>query len=164
MLLTFIYSYDDIFRSVKQEASLYAERKTDTAGNSLFDELVFDEEYGILFRKHFFEAQAQVDTIVSAYLRDIPAGPEHFETQDFARDRDYILQLCMPDTFNAHMKRPVDIKIKQYLVDYFMYLWLRTKMPGDAEIYLFSASTLLPEIKSLLEKRTKNPRIKGRLF
>lgn len=59
-LLTFIYSHDDIFGSVKQESSLHSIRQTDKDGNPMFETLVFDEAYLIKFRELFFNAQAQI--------------------------------------------------------------------------------------------------------
>ena len=164
MIITFIFSWDDIFRSVKQESSLLAERKVDAAGNSLFNQLVFDEEYEILFKKLFLEAQAYIDDVASAYNKGIPVDADYLETQDFSKERDYIIQLNMPQSIMIQASKAADIKIKQFLVDYIMYVWLRTKLPNEAEIYSIAAQTLLPEIKSQQERRSRKPELKGRWF
>lgn len=163
-ILTFIYSGEDIFRSVKQEASLFAERQFDKDGNSLFNSFVFDEEYDILFKKLFFEAQAEVLSAVSAYFKGIPEDAEYFETQNFDKEKDLLIQLLMPDDFMIAMTKPVDIKIKQFIVDYILFLWLRTKSYNDANIYLQQANDSLGDVKSYLERRIRPLRRKGRLF
>lgn len=152
--LTFIYSHDNIFASVKQESSLLAIRRKDENGDGLFDQLVFDEAYLILFRELFFDAQAEVTPALSGYMKDIPVEFDFFETQDFSKDRNYIFYLFMPDDWNFHLYKPVDIKIKQFIVAYIMYRWLETKLPQEAVTYLERANSVLDDIKGLLNKRT----------
>jgi len=153
--LVFIYSHDNIFASVKQESSHLAIRKKDETGESLFEQLVFDEAYLILFRQLFFDAQAEVTPALSGYMKDIPVEAEFFETQDFSENRDYTFNLLMPDDWNFHLTRPVDIKIKQFIVAYIMWRWLETKLPQEAAAYLARATSVLDEAKALLNKRTK---------
>jgi len=162
--LIFIFSHDNIFQGVKQESSQLAIRKSDKDGNPMFEQIVFDEAYLPKFRELFFDAQAEVTPAVSRYMRDIPAEPEYFETQDFSKDRDYTFSLLMPDDFNMHMAKPIDIKIKQFLVAYIMYRWLETKLPEESAIYMERANTVLSEAKGLLERRTKPIRRKHRLW
>ena len=151
----FTYSHDNIFAAVKMEASYLAERRFDKNDNNLFEDLVFDEEYLILFRQLFFEAQAEVTHAVSPYMRDVPVDAENFETQDFYKDRDYIFYLVMPEDWNFHLSKPVDIKIKEYIVAYIMYRWLETKLPPEAAVYLQRANDALDKVKKMLERRTK---------
>ena len=151
--LTFIYSHDNIFASVKQEASLLAERRFSQEGESLFEQIVFDEEYLILFRELFFDAQAEVTPALSAYMKDVPVEPDFFETQNFSKDRNCIFYLLMPDDWNFHLYKPVDIKIKQFIVAYIMYRWLETKLSQEAATYLERANSILGDVKSLLNKR-----------
>ena len=153
--LTFTYSHDNIFASVKMEASLLAVRRYDKNDNNMFDELVFDEAYLILFRQLFFEAQAEVTVALSAYMREVPVEPDNFETQDFSKDRDFVFWLVMPEDWNFHLARPVDIKVKEFIVAYIMYRWLETKLPDEALIYLQRANTALEKAKNMLENRTK---------
>ena len=162
--LIFIFSHDNIFLGVKEESSYLAERKYDQNDNTLFEELVFDEEYLTKFRELFFDAQAEVTPAVSAYMKELPLNPGYFETQDFSEDRDYVISLVMPDDFNAHMAKPIDIKIKQFLIAYIMYRWLETKLPEEAATYLQRATRVLSEAKALLEKRTKPERRAHRLW
>lgn len=157
--LIFIYPHDDIFQSVKLEASLYAERKYNPEGDIQFEILVFDEEYFILFRQLFFEAQAEVTVALSAYKKDVPVEPDYFETKDFSKNRDYIFYLSMPDDWNFHLTHPVDIKIKEFLTAYIMYRWLETKVPQDAAMYLQRATSVLSDVKRMLENRTKSNRL-----
>jgi len=151
--VTFIYSHDNIFQGVKQEASHLAIRKADKDGNSLFEQMVFDEAYLPKFRELFFDAQAEVTPALSAYMKEIPVEPEYFETQDFSKNRDYTFSLIMPDDFNFHLVKPVDIKIRQFLISYIMYRWLETKLPGDAATFFERAGKVLTEVKALLSVR-----------
>ncbi|MDR0823887.1 MAG: hypothetical protein LBN74_02260 [Prevotella sp.] len=162
--LTFIYSHENVFQGVKQESSQHAIRKSDKDANPLFEQLVFDEAYLPKFRELFFDAQAEVTSAVSRYMRDIPAEPEYFETQDFSKDRDYTFSLLMPDDFDMHMAKPCDIKIKQFLIAYIMYRWLETKLPEESAIYMERAGSVLSEAKNLLERRLNPIRRKHRLW
>jgi len=153
--LTFIYSHDNIFASVKQEASLFSIRKYDQNGDNLFEQLVFDEAYLRLFRQLFFEAQAEVTVAFSGYMKDVPVEPDYFETQDFFENRDYVFYLAMPDDWNFHLYKPVDIKVKEFLTAYIMYRWLETKSPQEAAAYLQRAASVLQDAKTLLDKRIK---------
>jgi hypothetical protein len=153
--LIFIYSHDAVFASVKQEASLLAERRFDPEAGSLFEQLVFDEEYLTLFRQLFFEAQAEVTAALSACMKEIPVEAGYFETQDFSKDRDFIFYLAMPDDWNFHLAKPVEIKVNEFLTAYTLYRWLETKLPQEAVAYFGRATAVLEEAKNLLEKRTK---------
>lgn len=150
LLLTF--SHDDIFKGVKQEASLYAERQLNRENESLFDELVFDEEYFIKFRELFFDAQADVVFALSAYMKDVPYEGPYFESADFSENRDFILTLALPDNFAGPMCIPLNTKIKEYLIAYIMYRWLETKAPADAERYKARTDEALANIKSYSNK------------
>jgi len=153
--LMFVYSHDNIFASVKQEASLLAVRRFDKDGDSLFEQLVFDEAYLILFRQLFFEAQAEVTIAFSGYMKDVPTEGDYFETQNFFEDRDYVFYLAMPSDWNYHLFKPVDIKVKEFLTAYIMYRWLETKLPQESLVYYQRARAVLDEAKVLLDKRTK---------
>jgi hypothetical protein len=161
-MLLFIYSSDLIFQDVKQEASHLAVRKRDREGISLdgeggsyFEMFVFDEAYTVKFRELFLDARAEVTSAVSAYLKSVPVFPEYLEEEDFHKDRDFTFELAMPDDFNFHMFKPLNIKIRQYLIAYIMYRWLETKLPEEASVYLERASHVLDDIKKLLNQRTK---------
>lgn len=163
-LISFLFSHDDIFAGVKQESSLLSERRFDAQGNTLFDELVFDEEYLILFRRLFFEAQANLIPAVSAYLKYNSFDDGFFETRDFTEDRDLSLHLLMPaDYFDAYTTA-VDIKIKEYLIAYIMYRWLETKMPQEAATFFQRSAACLNDVKNNLEKRLNPVRRRIRWF
>ena len=162
--LIFIFPHDIIFQGVKQESSQLAIRKSDKEGNPLFEQIVFDEAYLPKFRELFFDAQAEVTPAVSRYMRDVPVESEYFEYQDFSKNRDYTFVLAMPDDFNMHIGKPVDIKIRQFLIAYIMYRWLETKLPDEANVYMERANAVLQEAKGLLERRTKAIRRSHRLW
>lgn len=149
------YAHDHIFQAVKQESSLYAERKRDKEGNTEFDEFVFDEEYLIKFRELFFDAQTEITAVLSAYMRDVPPDMSCLDMQDFSENRDYRLVLAMPETWNYHLVRPLNIEIKQYMVAYILYRWLETKRPEDAAVYALRAEKTLAGIRQLIGQRTR---------
>ncbi|MDR0713710.1 MAG: hypothetical protein LBF89_05570 [Bacteroidales bacterium] len=151
--LIFIYPHDDVFQDVKQESSLLAERINDKEGNSLFESIVFDEEYLTLFRKLFSDARSYVTPALSAYIKEIPAETEFYEARDFTKARNYELILAMPDDFNFHLAKPADAKIRQFLIAYILYRWLETKLPEQAASYLARADKILSEVKNLLDNR-----------
>ena len=159
MLLTFIYPHDDIFDAVKQESSLYSIRQTDRDGNPMFETLVFDEAYLVKFRELFFNAQAQIIPVLSAYQRDIPEEPEYLERKDFSKDRDFTCHLNMPEDFPAQLSRPIEDYIFNFLKDWIMYKWLETKMPDVAGTFYANCVGVdgyggyKSEIKSALNRR-----------
>jgi hypothetical protein len=153
--LIFIYPHDDVFQDVKQESSLLAERTGDREGNSLFETTVFDEEYLTLFRQLFSDARSHVTPALSAWMKDIPAEAEFYEAQDFSKDRNCEVILSMPDDFNFHLAKPVDAKIRQFIVAYVMYRWLETKLPEQAAVYRERAEKTIAEVKNLLNSRIK---------
>jgi len=162
----FVYAHDNVFQDVKQEASQLAVRKRDKEGNSedlegtaYFDLLVFDEAYLVKFRELFFDAQAGIIRVASAYLKEAPAHTEYLEDQDFSKNRDFTLTLAMPDDFNFHMTKPVQIEIRQYLIAYIMYRWLETKLPEEAGVYLERSLHVAEEVKKLLDQRTGTERL-----
>lgn len=162
--LIFIFSHDSIFQGVKQESSQLAIRRSDKDGNPLFEQIVFDEAYFPKFRELFFDAQAEITSAISRYMRDIPAESEYFEAQNFLENRDYDFNLLMPDDFNMHMVKPVNIKIKQFIVAYIMYRWLETKLPDESIIYKERADSVLLSAKGLLERRTRPIRRSHKLW
>jgi hypothetical protein len=157
--IVFIYPHDDIFRDVKQESSYLAERKTDENGNPLFEQIVFDEEYLTLFRILFSDARADVTSALSAYTKDVPQGPERFEIRDFTDDGNYEIGLAMPDDFTVSLTKPVEAKIRQYIIAYILFRWLETKLPLEAEIYFRRLGKTLSDIKEMLNRRSGPIRI-----
>jgi len=157
MILNIVQTHDEIFKGVKQESSLLAERRTDNQGTPTFDELVFDEEYLILFRDLFFDARSNVESACSAYFY---APDDLFESQNFENQKDFVLQLHIHH-FLQQMYNNVCMKMKSYLVAYIMYRWLETKLPQEASIYLTRAETHLQDMKRYMEMRTKQRKIKG---
>jgi len=145
---SFVFAHDIIFSGVKQESSLLAERRFKETGESLFDELVFDEEYLIKFRELFFDGQSEVTAVLSPYMRDVPTEAEVFNEKDFFESRDYAFVLMMPEDFNSHLMRPVNIKIREYFIAYIMYRWLETKLPQEAATYKGRADEALSKVKT----------------
>lgn len=154
--LVFILSCENVFQSVKMEASQFAVRRFDKEGNSLFDELVFDEAYVPKFRELFFDGQSEIVSVLSVYMKNVPVSPEYFETQDFSKDKDFCFELAVSDDFNFHLAKPVDIKIREFLVAYILYRWLETKTPECAAIYFERLAKVKEEIKKMLATKT-NP-------
>ena len=156
-----VYPHDRIFAAVKQESSLLAERKTDSKGNTLFEALVFDEEYLVKFRELFFDAQAEILKSVSAYLAD--SSSAYQDLSDFWENRDFFLALNLCDGFK--LSRTVDFSINQFLIAYIMYRWLETKLPDEASVYLERSSGKKKDIKNMLDGAdSQKARIVLRLF
>ncbi len=165
MVLFFIYTHDKIQKGVKLETSLLAERRfeTDKNGNkkSLFEMLVMDEEYDILFKRLFNQAHADVIlAIPNAYLRETPTDMQELysEFPDFSVDRDFSLWLNMSDSFTLQNKKSIDIKIEEYLIADIVYRWLETKSPNDAKAYLVRREKCAEDIRKLLSKRNRSIR------
>ena len=53
IVVPYTFTRDHILEAVKQESSLYAERKITEEGENLFEQLVFDDEYYRKFRELF---------------------------------------------------------------------------------------------------------------
>lgn len=162
--LVLVYSHDGVFSSVKQETSLLAVRTFDKEGNTLFEELVFDEAYPEKFRELFLDAQAEILPILSEYMKDRPERPDFFELRDLTDDRDFEVVLLLPDDFITAMYKAVDIKINQALISYIVYRWLETKLSAEAAVFKERFEELLSGIKSLLSKRSKPTRINHKWF
>jgi hypothetical protein len=158
-----VYSWEEVFGSgVKQEMSLFAERQRDAqTGESLFDALVFDEEYMRLFRFLFAETSAEVDLAVAAYTQDIPPEMHWHEDLNYSDCPDYKLMLSMPDAWNANLTPALNSKIREYLVAKICYRWLETKAPQAALAFLERADAAMSKINSLLSQRTAAGEKKG---
>ncbi len=162
ILVPYMFSRDHIMTAVKQEASLYAERKQTETGESLFDELVFDEEYNMKFRELFFDAQANVLDRYSPYLNYLPEPPvDIFEEADTTKNIDFSFSLLMPCDYNHHYNKMINIKTREYIVAYIMYRWLETKVPQEAAVYKDRADSTLIDARAYLEKRIVKRRMTG---
>ena len=161
----YIFSHDNIAEAIKQESSLYAERKISKEGENLFELLVFDEEYFRKLRELFFDAQAMVMDRFSAYLQyETDGEPYIFEESDYTIDRDFCFSLLMPDDYNRMYSKNVSIKVREYLIAYIMYRWLETKSPEDAALYKMRADSTLMDARAYLEKRIARRRLSGNMY
>jgi len=161
IVVPYVFSHDNIAEAMKQESSLYAERKLTEEGNSLFDELVFDEEYYRKFRELFFDAQAMVMDRFSAYMQYESDESYLFEESDYTVDRDFAFTLLMPDDYNQFYNKQVSIKTREFLIAYIMYRWLETKSVQEAMIYKNRADISLMDARAYLEKRVAARRTSG---
>ena len=150
--LTYIQTFDDIQKGVKEESSILARDKDN------FEMIVFDEERLTLFRALFLDARANVTSACSAYMKD-QVDYSVFEQNNYDTDRDFVIQLSV-DGFITAMNDSVDIKMKAYLIAYIMYRWSETKLPEIASIYLTRSNTVLQDMKRFLEMR-KHRRIRA---
>lgn len=158
----YIFSHDNIAEAVKQESSLYAERKISKEGENLFELFVFDEEYYRKFRELFFDAQAVVIDRYGAYMQYVPVTDEQyiFEEVDFTIDRDFAFTLLMPCNYNQFYNKQVSIKTREFIVAYIMYRWLETKVPEEAAVYKERSDKTLMDARAYLEKRIATTRRK----
>ena len=161
MIIFFIFSRDAIQKGVKLETSLLAERRFRELKTGelqeLFQELVMDEEYDVLFKRLFDQARAEiVQNISSNYLTEMPTdmGEIYREFPDFQQDRDVALYLKMHCDFPLQYKKSIDVKIEQFLIDYICWRWLETKSPDDAVFFFSRLETLLYDIRRLLIRKS----------
>src|ERR1035437_1809609 len=152
VILTYIHTFDDIQKGVKEESSILARDKDN------FEMIVFDEERLTLFRALFLDARANVTSACAAYMKD-QVDYSIFEQNNYDTDRDFVIQLSV-DGFITAMNDSVDIKMKAYLIAYIVYRWLETKLPEIASIYLTRSNTVLQDMKRFLEMR-KHRRIRA---
>lgn len=164
MIILFYYTSADTLEAIKRESSYLAERRFNEAGDSLFDELVYDEEYESLFRDHFMDARARVIEATLAYSKNLDESADFFETENLDHDKDFVLFLMFPDEFPQGMIKPITVKIREFLVGYIMYRWLETKLPQEAAVFLQRAENALESAKASCERRIKVKRRVGRLF
>lgn len=160
MIIYFIFSHDLIQKAVKLETSLLAKRRnipTQDGVESLFDDLVMDEDYDVLFRRLFAEAHAEVvRTIPPKMIEPTPTDLSSIftEFEDFRQDRDFALWVDVNCDFPMQYKKSIDTKIEMYLIDYICYRWFETKSPQDSMTYYSRLNTTLNEIVRLLTRRT----------
>ncbi len=167
MVLFFVFTHDTIQKGVKLETSLLAERRFEVNKNgdkrSLFDTLVMDEEYEILFKRLFNQAHSEIVlSIPSDYIRNTPTDMQELysEFPDFSVDKDFSLWLNMPSSFPLQYKKSIQTKIEEYLIANICYLWFQTKSPNDAKVYLMNKEKCEVDIRRLLNKRSKPMRRK----
>ena len=159
MIIILIYTDHNIFSGVKAETSYLAERRfreTPNGEASMFDELVFDEEYQIMFKRLFQQAHSEVmKYIPPQYLKDTPTDIDEVyrEFADFSQDNDWVLYLDMPSGFTEQYRKSIDIKIEQFLIDYICWRWLETKSPPDAAFYFARLEPTMRDVLRLLARR-----------
>ena len=151
VIITIVVSFREMQQKIKEESSHFAIRQKDKEGKSLFEEFVLDEGYETKFRSYFSSAQGELTEYLSAYLKNMPATSEVFDT---AVDDDWVVQLPMPASFNESLSRAIAIKIENFIESYIMYLWLATKDMEKAEVYLAQSMKFKEAINSNLNKRS----------
>lgn len=172
MVIFFIYTYDNIQMLVHQETSYLAKRRSSPdlnqgenfgaqSGELFNDLLVMDTEHDVLFRRLFLEAQAEISLRISSnYFKDLPTDfkPSDNGHPDFKSADDFLLLLRMHDDFAMEYKKSIDIKIKQFIIDYICWRWLETKSPRDSQSYLARFEKTIEDIKSLLIRKLRGLR------
>ncbi len=166
MIVFYIITGDVLSKAVKLETSLIAmRRRTQQPDGSIIEminELVFDEDNEILFKRLMNDAHAEIITNISSnMLAETPTDMEPVLTEfpDFRQDMDTILYLNMHEDWPLQYKKAVDIKIRQYMIDYICYRWLETKSPNDAVTYQSRLYNTLEDIRRLLVRKSKPLRI-----
>lgn len=162
MIIFYIFTRDLIQKAVKLESSLVAVRRKEQSSDGqtieLFDQLVMDEAYEVLFKRLMLEAHSDIITnIPSNFLAATPTDltPVWSEFPDFRQDRDFVLYMRMHNEWPLNYQKSVDVKIQQYLIDYILWKWFETKSPNDAAVYQSHLSTIMADIKTLLNKRDR---------
>lgn len=164
MVQLFLFTSEDILKTVKRESSYLGERRLSEDGTPLLDDIVYDEEYIIQFRDHFLDARGKVIGATLAYGKTIDVDADFFEVNNLDDEKDFALFLEFPETFAKGMIVPITSKIKEFLVAYIMYRWLETKLPREAATYLDRSETYLKDIKRHCEMRITPRRRTGRYY
>lgn len=164
MIITLFYTEGDIFKAVKEDSSHLAKRTKDGNGDSLFEDIVYDEAYMINFKRVFLQARANIIEACMAYIKSIPSSAEYVDNQNFDTNKDFVVQLDMPETFAVQASQIIDSNIRTYLVAYILYIWLKDKLPNVAGIYYSELDELLKSVKSAMNMRTKPIRTRGSLY
>jgi hypothetical protein len=164
MIVTFIHTRDDIFRAVKQDTSYLAERTKDSAGTSMFEDIVYDEEYEVQFKRYFLEAQADILELLSAYTKSIPVAATYTDFQNFDENNDFLISISMPETYNTAQNRVVDVRIRQYFVSHVIKNWLKDKLPAISAMYSDEIVAISSSIRKSLEARTAPRVTTGNMF
>ena len=154
----FLFTHDAIQNAVKEETSLLAERRPDSADPTALynDQLVMDEEYDTLFRRLFQDSHAEIITHISSnYLADTPTDIDAIfsEFPDFSEERDFALWLTMHDDFPSQYIKSTGIKLKQFVIDYICWRWLETKAPNEAVSYYNRTQYVMKDVKELLIRK-----------
>jgi hypothetical protein len=162
MILTFIYTREDVFRQVKSESSVFAERQRTADGNSLFESFVFDEQHkNGLFTKYFIDAQVEVALSLGDYIPNRYVNTGFYNPNNSTVTDRFVLQLDVSDNFLLSVRRALHDTIMAYMADYIMYLWLRTKEPNAAQIYYASAKEKPQKMYVMINKRDRHQSRQG---
>ncbi|MDR1274680.1 MAG: hypothetical protein LBK12_09045 [Odoribacteraceae bacterium] len=100
-MVHFVFRADEVARAVEAETAYAGERTRDDAGRVMTDELVMDEEYGVLFRRLFLEARARVLQVAGSRAR--VTGFPRFDAADFDEERDFCFCLEEMDDAGARV-------------------------------------------------------------
>lgn len=164
MIQLFINTHDDVLKAVKRESSYIGERTFNEQGESMLDELVYDEEYLIQFRAHFLTARSKVIMATLAYSKNIETDPSFFETHNVDMEKDFVIFLDTPSNHPRQALQPLIVSMKDFIVNYILYLWLENKLPREAQAFLNRSEGDLADIKRGLEMKIKPYRRIGRMF
>lgn len=145
----YIYTSENIFKEVKNESSLMSARIKDKDGKSLFDTLVFDEAYMIMFRSLFLDAQSDITLMLPDRLIATPSD-SWFDENNFKDDKDFVF-FFLKDS-STHLFKTLDVKIQVYMINHIMFNWLKTKYPEMAVVYLQNMTGLKDDIKRLVSR------------
>jgi hypothetical protein len=152
----FVFRADEVARAVEAETAYAGERARDDAGRVMVDEIVMDEEYGVLFRRLFLEARARVLQVAGSRAR--VTGFPRFDAADFDEERDFCFCLEEMDDAGA---RVVDALVMDLLVYRVAGRWLEGKLPGLAGTFLERAEEAGDAIKRCLVARGRPGVIRG---
>lgn len=156
MIIFYIITRDTIQSAVNRETSILSVRRKDESGETLFDQLVMDEEYEVMLKQYMDEARAEIMLNIAAhYLLGTPTElePVYREFANFNQDRDFSLFLNMHDDWPNNYHKAVDVKLQQYITDYVCYRWFETKSPADAATYYSRLEKTITDIQRLLVRK-----------
>ena len=147
-------SAKEIQKRVKHETTDLAKGRTNQQGQSLFDNLVMDEDQSLLFRTYFREACAMAHDKCAAYTKSSPALNGEDDADITHLDEDFYIILSMPETFPIAVSSLIDQAIYNHLITFVIYRWLETKLSNEAQLFRLRSEQNLSELSSRLERRT----------
>lgn len=154
MIQIFTSTQEEIQKAVARESSILGVRTKDNNGDTMLDEIVFDEEYQLSLRDYFLDARGRLIMDFQAYTKNVDPGEVYFDSEDADSYKDFVFAVDLPETFNKNMLVPITTNIKEFIVAYIMYRWLETKMPNIAGVYKLRTDAIIGVLKSLFNART----------
>ena len=154
MTTHFTYTKEEIQDAVIMETSYIAERQANMTtpqfadgSANLYEVLhILDEHYQDLYERYLQEATAEIVLLIPT--RNLAKYP------DTIPEETVIISVTFED-YPGHLLTALRIKIKQYIIEYILWQWFRTKLSSIANVFYEALEGTKEEIKKLLSRRIR---------